>query len=72
VDSTGAADLAWYIAPPLLINADSNPSSLSVNKSLKGKYATLACHETGSFAVQVQLNLSYGIKLGYQPDSARR
>jgi len=28
-------------------------SSTSVNKSLKGKWASLACHETGSLVVQV-------------------
>jgi len=26
---------------------------ISVNKSLKGKWASLACHETGSLVVQV-------------------
>ncbi|KAJ7791853.1 hypothetical protein B0H14DRAFT_3500030 [Mycena olivaceomarginata] len=41
-----------HIAPPLLIDADSNPSLLSVNKFLKGKYAALACHETGLLVVQ--------------------
>ncbi|KAJ7893888.1 hypothetical protein B0H14DRAFT_3661993 [Mycena olivaceomarginata] len=39
------------VAPPLLIDADSNPSP-SVNKPLKGKWAVLACHETGSLVVQ--------------------
>ncbi|KAJ7791846.1 hypothetical protein B0H14DRAFT_3500023 [Mycena olivaceomarginata] len=41
-----------YVAAPLLIDADSDPSSLSVNKSPKGKYAALACHETGLLVVQ--------------------
>lgn len=30
-------------------------SPASVNKSLKGKWASLACHETGSLVVQVTL-----------------
>jgi hypothetical protein len=34
----------------------------SVNKSLKGKWASLACHETGSLVVQV--GPVYSCKLG--------
>ncbi|KAJ7866713.1 armadillo-type protein [Mycena leptocephala] len=41
-----------YLVPPLLIDADSNSSLLDVNKSFKGKWAALACHETGSLVMQ--------------------
>lgn len=30
-------------------------TSLSVNKALQGKWASLACHETGSLVVQVSI-----------------
>lgn len=33
-------------------------SPSSVNKSLKGKWASLACHETGSLVVQVTFTLT--------------
>ncbi|KAJ7751025.1 hypothetical protein B0H14DRAFT_2636110 [Mycena olivaceomarginata] len=41
-----------YVAPPLLIDAESDPSSLGVNKSLEGKYAALARHVTGLLVLQ--------------------
>ncbi len=56
-------ELSWTPpAPPIFaLYVSTSPPSLatvinprySVNKSLKGKWAALACHETGSLVVQV-------------------
>jgi hypothetical protein len=40
---------------PSCISSMSDSLHSSVNKSLKGKWASLACHETGSLVVQVRL-----------------
>ncbi|KAJ7866721.1 hypothetical protein B0H13DRAFT_2352287 [Mycena leptocephala] len=50
----------YDVAPPLLIDADPNSSLLGINKSLKGKWAALACHETGSLIVVRDLSSRTG------------
>ena len=55
LDSPRASDfhLVRSIIYPQQRKQTEQPIS-SVNKSLKGKWASLACHETGSLVVQVQ------------------
>ncbi|KAJ7815203.1 hypothetical protein B0H14DRAFT_3476480 [Mycena olivaceomarginata] len=49
---------AWYVTPPLLIDAEYNPSSLSVSNCLMGKWAALAYHETRSLVPQCAVEKS--------------
>jgi hypothetical protein len=55
VDAAGAADLRVVRFILFVFNFWCSWMVLfSVNKSLKGKWASLACHETGSLVVQAR------------------
>ena len=53
MDAPGSSYFCLVSTSRLLVHADFEITLISVNKSLKGKWASLACHETGSLVVQV-------------------
>ena len=55
LDTSSATDIRLVSNFRLRSFRTSSVSPPSVNKSLKGKWASLACHETGSLVVQVTL-----------------
>lgn len=60
----------WELVPSDVDFEDIFFTSDSVNKSLKGKWAALACHETGSLVVQVLIFIRRLLD-GVLPNSCR-